>query len=234
MSTGDWVMSTSTAMPYSIYPFRGADGAFDYNFYVRHQGRMSTKKVHRTFASPEVIAQIVRYLQEKDVHPRFGVCHGVRNGNENKWFGELLPDCVVLGTEIGPLAEQFPKTIRWDFHEVKPEWIGAVDFIYTNSLDHAYDPEKAVKNWVRCLTPLGRCFIEYWGNGTVINSGSPTDPFSADLDSVIRLVGEWVSDRYIIEDVRPLSRAHLPGFRVHVDAQGGLIVIARNVKDLTS
>jgi len=219
-------------MPYSIYPYQNAAGVFDYEFYVRHQGRMSTKKSHRTFALPEVIAQIVRYLQEKDVHPTFGLCHGVRNGNENKWFGELLPDCVVLGTEIGPLAEQFPKTIRWDFHEVKPEWIGAVDFIYTNSLDHAYDPERAVKNWVRCLTPSGYCVIEAWGNAKVINSGSPTDPFSADLDSVIQLVGEWIADRYAIRDVLPLSRTHIRGFQAHADAQGGLIMIARTPQSL--
>ena len=26
------------------------------------------------------------------------------------------------------------------FPEVKPEWIGKADFIYSNSFDHSYDP----------------------------------------------------------------------------------------------
>jgi SAM-dependent methyltransferase len=138
----------------------------------------------------------------------------------------------VIGTEIGPLAETFPNTIRWDFHEVKPEWIGAVDFIYTNSLDHAYSPEKAVKNWVRCLSPSGRCVIEYWGDAKVINTGSPTDPFSADLPSVILLVEEWIGDAYQIETLIPLSRAHIHGFIDHPDAEGSLIIISRTRKDL--
>jgi hypothetical protein len=31
-------------------------------------------------------------------------------------------------------ATQFPHTIQWD-PEVKPEWIGKADFIYSNSFD---------------------------------------------------------------------------------------------------
>ena len=233
MNTGVSAMSTSTAMPYSIYPYHNAAGEFSYYFYTKHQGRMSTKKVHRTFALVETIEQIVAYLHAREIKPTFGLCHGVRNGNENQWFRERLPGCVVLGTEIGPLAETFPNTIRWDFHEVKPEWIGAVDFIYTNSLDHAYSSEKAVTNWMRCLTPSGRCFIEYWGDEKVINSGSPTDPFSADLGSVIELVTQWAADHHQIETVLPLSRTHIEGFREHPDAKGGLIVIASRSEDVS-
>ncbi|MBK6621188.1 MAG: hypothetical protein IPG32_10020 [Saprospirales bacterium] len=50
-------------------------------------------------------------------------------------------NCEVIGTEISDSASKFSHTIEWDFHEVKPEWIGRADFIYSNSFDHSYDPE---------------------------------------------------------------------------------------------
>jgi hypothetical protein len=49
--------------------------------------------------------------------------------------------------------------------EVKPEWVGAVDFIYSNSFDHTYDPQKCLDAWVSCLTRCGVCVIEHWGKG---------------------------------------------------------------------
>ena len=36
----------------------------------------------------------------------------------------------MIDTEISETAEQFPNTIQWDFHKVKPEWLSSVDFIY--------------------------------------------------------------------------------------------------------
>ncbi|MEJ0015745.1 MAG: hypothetical protein WDN25_04115 [Acetobacteraceae bacterium] len=48
----------------------------------------------------------------------------------------------MLGTEISDTATQSSTTIQWDFHEVKPEWLNSVDFIYSVSWDHRYDPVK--------------------------------------------------------------------------------------------
>ena len=135
---------------------------------------------------------------------------------------DRLPDCNVLGTEIAPTATQFPDTIQWDFHESKPEWVGAVDFIYTNSLDHAYDPEKAVTNWMRCLTPTGLCFVEWWGDASIA-IGAITDPFSATLETLVALMSHWGKKQYGVREVLPLR------WSIHKIARplshGGLIVL---------
>ena len=73
----------------------------------------------------------------------FGICHGTRRGKEQEWFRKYL-GCGVIGTEISDTVEQFPHTIEWDFHETKAEWINSADFIYSNSLDHSYDPKKCL------------------------------------------------------------------------------------------
>ena len=71
-------------------------------------------------------------------------CHGTRQGFEQKWFSKNL-ECKVIGTEISDNANDYKNTIEWDFHNVKKEWIGSVDFIYSNALDHSYDPNKCLK-----------------------------------------------------------------------------------------
>ena len=81
---------------------------------------------------------------------RFGLCHGTRRGREQKLLKEYLK-IPVLGTEIAPSATEFKNTIQWDFHEVKDEWIGNVSFIYSNSLDHSYDPVFCLRQWMSCI-----------------------------------------------------------------------------------
>ena len=90
-------------------------------------------------------------------------------------------DVNVIGTEIaGDAKDRFPNTIEWDFHEVKDEWVGNVDFIYSNSFDHSYDPEKALGSWMSCLTEKGLCFIEW--NSDADGKSRPMDPYAASFD----------------------------------------------------
>src|SRR5262249_44726855 len=99
-----------------------------------------------------------------------GVCHGVRNGWEVRKFRELL-GINVLGTEISDTAKHYLGVIQWDFHRVKKEWLQNVDFIYSNALDHSYDPSFCLHQWMKCLKPTGRCFIQW----TVFHSEGDID-----------------------------------------------------------
>lgn len=114
--------------------------------------RRGTKKIDRVWVQEENIDFLSRYIAERIGTPQFGICHGTRRGLEQSWFGARLK-CKVIGTEISDTAAQFPNTIQWDFHEVKQEWVGAVDFIYSNSFDHSYDPEKCINAWMSCVKP---------------------------------------------------------------------------------
>ena len=120
-----------------LYKYLNGDGSFDYERYRRVQIEGNHRKLGNIWVAEENIAYLADYLRPKN--PRFGICHGTRRGKEQEWFRKYL-QCEVIGTEISDTALQFPDTIQWDFHEVKPEWIGAVDFIYSNSFDHSYDP----------------------------------------------------------------------------------------------
>jgi len=92
-----------------------------------------------------------------------------------------------MGTEISDTATQFPNTIQWDFHEVKPEWVGAVDFIYSNSFDHTYDPERCLNAWMSCVRSGGMCILEH---SSLHGTGGATqlDPFGAELSQMPYLI----------------------------------------------
>jgi SAM-dependent methyltransferase len=216
---------TDEAPPdYALLEYKRPNGSLDYENYVRCQARANRKKLRRIYIREEVVQHVVDYLHKYGRLPLFGLCHGTRRGNEQQWFMDRLPGCQVLGTEIAPTATQFPNTIQWDFHEIKSEWVGAVDFIYTNSLDHAYDPEKAVTNWMRCLTPTGLCFVEWWGYPYPMLS-THTDPFSATTEGLLRLLSQWGKEQYFVREVIPLHLKIPRIFRLH--HHRSLIVLER-------
>jgi hypothetical protein len=116
------------------------------------------------------------------------LCHGTRNGAEIRWFRTYLPDVSrVLGTEIADTASQFPNTVQWDFHDLKDEWLGAWDVIYSNSWDHAFDPERAFRNWMRCLSPRGLMFLEHCHSHTPVHA-TALDPFGATLPALTKML----------------------------------------------
>ena len=65
----------------------------------------------------------------------------------------------VIGTEISDTAGQFANTVQWDFHDVNGEWVSRFDFVYSNSLDHAWNPKFALQTWLNQLNPKGRAGI---------------------------------------------------------------------------
>tara|TARA_B100001564_G_C20552260_1_gene629676 strand:+ start:245 stop:874 length:630 start_codon:yes stop_codon:yes gene_type:complete len=128
------------------------------------------------------IRGLVSYIKDYNPDVSFGICHGTRRGVEqeefNNTFEAIDMNVNVIGTEIAKDAEtRFKNTIEWDFHEVKDDWSGNVDFIYSNSFDHSYDPEKALDSWMECLNDKGLCFIEWSGDSNA--PARPMDPYQA-------------------------------------------------------
>jgi len=115
-----------------------------------------------------------------------GICHGTKQGNEQRWFKEFT-GAAVLGTEISDTAEQYPNTIQWDFHTVKSEWIDSIDFIYSNALDHSYDPQGCLKSWMSCIKKTGCCILE-WTLCHTIEHSSMIDPFGATREEYEKLI----------------------------------------------
>ena len=106
----------------------------------------------------------------------------------------------MIGTEISPTATQFPNTIQWDFHDVKPEWISAADFIYSNSFDHSYDPEKCLSNWMSCIRSGGICVIEHTDLHGV-QAANELDPLGIELKALPYLVAIWSRGRFRVSEI---------------------------------
>jgi hypothetical protein len=156
----------------------------DYEEYKKTQTDGNVRKLEHVWVNQETIAFISTYLSNKLGLVESGLCHGTRRGLEQKWFSEYL-NAEVIGTDISSTATQFPNTIEWDFHEVKDEWLGRFDFVYSNALDHAYDPEKALRAWMSCLNPCGHLILQ-WTRGHKISS--KLDPFGATLGEYIDMI----------------------------------------------
>lgn len=177
-----------------LYTYLKKDGSFDYGKYRRIQEEGNIQKIDNVWVIEENIAFLSDYIKGVIQSPRFGICHGTRRGKEQEWFRKYL-GCEVIGTEISDIAGTFPHTIRWDFHETKPEWIDAVDFIYSNSFDHSYDPEKCLNAWMACVRKGGICIIEHSSEHEP-RGASELDPFGADIIQMPYLITAWGKGRY--------------------------------------
>jgi hypothetical protein len=187
---------------YVLHRYLKKDGSFDYEAYRTIQEAGNKRKLGNVWVKEENIAFLAEYLRGVIPPPRFGLCHGTRRGNEQAWFSKYL-GCDVLGTDISETAESFPQTIRWDFHEVKPEWIDAVDFIYSNSFDHSYDPEKCLNAWMRCVRPGGICILEHaeMRHADYASAADQLDPFGALIFQMPYLITTWGKGKYGVREL---------------------------------
>jgi len=182
-----------------------------YAAYKKAQVKANRDKLAKSWVKPYVVDLICERIIGVNPRPAFGLCHGTRRGEEQKLFRTRL-GCEVLGTEIADTAEKFSYTIEWDFHQVKDEWLRACDFVYSNSLDHAKNPARALSAWVSCLKPDGLLVIEWvdkLGRGRS-KQATATDPFSATTPEVCGLIHDAGGEPV---EVLPL---HTPDLKVSV------------------
>lgn len=138
----------------------------NYKEYVKAQVIKNERKLKHVWVKPQEIALIVKQIKQHVPNASFGICHGVRNAWEVKEFRRLL-QIDVIGTDIAPSANDFDHTIQWDFHNIKDEWKNSVDFIYSNSFDHTFDPVACLDAWMKCIKKgTGVCFIHWMSTNT--------------------------------------------------------------------
>ncbi len=106
----------------------------------------------------------------------------------------------MIGTDISETATQFPGVVVWDFHEVNPDWLGRFDFVYTNALDQAAEPERALAAWAGQLAPGGRVYVEHTASHGVAGAGE-MDPFGAHPMVMPYLFFRWGKGQYALDDI---------------------------------
>ena len=177
---------------YRLLSWRKADGKYDLAAYRREQEKGNRAKIDQVWTSEINLQFIARWLQQRGVAPRFILCHGTRNGFEQKVFSAFF-HCDVLGTEISATATQFPMTVQADFHETAPEWERKADIVYSNSLDHAYDPVKALRAWAAAVRDGGVIVIEKASDSDP-RGVSDLDPFGITLSNLVVFLLETLGE----------------------------------------
>lgn len=182
---------------FELYQYLNRDGTLDYDKYKNVQVEGNKRKIENVWVLEDNIKFLSNYISKNIPKVEYGLCHGTRRGKEQEWFRKYL-NCDVIGTEISDSAEKYPNTIQWDFHEIKPEWIDAVDFIYSNSFDHSYDPQKCLRGWMSCIKKNGLCIIEHTSED--INA-TELDPFGADISKMPYLILIWGEGKFCVREL---------------------------------
>ncbi|HEX6534103.1 MAG TPA: class I SAM-dependent methyltransferase [Gemmatimonadaceae bacterium] len=126
-----------------------------YQAYVAHQRRKLGRLPRQMLAEYDV-----RYREAlRDRLARGGIvragssvlCLAARIGTEVKAFLDL--GCFAVGIDLNP-GERNPYVLVGDFHQLQFA-AESVDVVFTNSLDHAYDLERVLKEVHRVLKPGG-------------------------------------------------------------------------------
>jgi hypothetical protein len=148
----------------------------DYNHYYQAQLKKYYRKKKNVWVTKEEIIMIVKHIKKHLGNVESGICHGTRTGWEIQQFKKRLK-CDVIGTEIAP--NDIPDTIEWDFHNIKDEWLGKFDFIYSNSFDHSNKPKYCIGQWMTCLKPRGICYVTWMAS--LLKNPDPADCLFAEL-----------------------------------------------------
>jgi hypothetical protein len=164
-----------------------------YGHYVAAQKKTVSKRgVGPYFCDLEMI-RIAEWCRRNDLQVRRGICHGARNGLECDELMLHLPLSEIVGTDLFPYSGKSKETklraevIEWDFNKINNEWIDKFDLVYTNSLDHAYEPKKTLRIWMDQLVWNGVLFVQ-WNRSDLEAKGG--DCFSADPLEMIDLLNE--------------------------------------------
>ena len=195
---GPWglaVVNRRRLVDYSLHSYS------DYEEYKAIQTRANRRKIDSVWADERTLATLCRELQDQfpGKSPLTGICHGSRNGFEQRFLSEK-GGMDVIGTDISDTAERFPSTRRWDFHEVNSEWVQRFDFVYSNALDHAWNPKLAVETWLNQLKPEGILALEHTGSHSPEGT-SAVDPFGVRPTVLPYVLSSWfgydISIRYV-------------------------------------
>ena len=99
------------------------------------------------------------------------------------------------GTDISALAAStFNYTVQHDFHQRRSDWLQRADFVYSNALDHAYDPKLVIRRWCEQLADGGAVLIEWGEHSHGVAHRSVTDTFGASYNSLRNMISQAAAD----------------------------------------
>ena len=185
-----------------------------YEEYKKTQIYYNKKKIDKVWADEKTLKMISDFLKSNiNLEKIEGLCHGSRNGFEQKFFNNQIPNSKVIGTDISDTALNYENSIVHDFHVEKKDWINKFDFIYSNSLDQSYDPKKALNVWLKQIRKERFIIIEHSDQHGVISSGK-MDPFGVETNFFPYLLTEWFGHTISIKIIKGIkvNKSNAPVF----------------------
>ncbi len=174
-----------------------------YEEYREIQSRHNKRKLDVVWADEALLNQVATRVRSEFPQPakNRGICHGTRNGFEQAFLAKAL-NCEVIGTEISDTATNYPNTVQWDFHNRNETWLSKFAFVYSNSLDQAWNPKQALSVWVEQLQPGGLLFLEHTRVGHEPDAASKIDPFGVKAEYLPYVLADWLGHNVAIEIMR--------------------------------
>ena len=180
------------------------------------------RKIHGVWADRVTLDRVAKLLIEKfTTKPIRGLCHGTRNGFEQNYLRNLPAEIEAIGTDISETANEFKNSVQWDFHDVRDDWQGQFDFVYTNSLDQSWKPKQALTTWLNQLHDDGVLIIEHTYAHTPTGAGE-MDPFGVRPTVMPYVLTMWFGSQ--------ISISHTVDKKENSKLDAWLFVISKNVK----
>ena len=178
----------------------------NYDEYKNTQIYFNKQKINKVWADENTLKIVSNFLKESIKSEKIkGLCHGSRNGFEQKCFIQEIPNVEVIGTDISDTANNYENSIVHDFHNEKKEWIENFDFVYSNSLDQSYDPEKALNTWLNQVKKDRYIIIEHSDQHGVVSSGK-MDPFGVEASFFPYLLTEWFGHKISLKIIKSIKK----------------------------
>ena len=177
----------------------------NYEEYKKTQIYYNKKKLDKIWADKESLKIISNFLKENIQSSNIkGICHGSRNGYEQKCLHKEIVNSEVWGTDISETATNFENSIVHDFHDEKVEWVNNFDFVYSNSLDQSYDPKKALEVWLNQVKKNGFIIIEH-SDQHAVRASDKMDPFGVEANFFPYLLTEWFGHLISIKIIKSIK-----------------------------
>lgn len=147
--------------------------------------------------------RIAEWCRNNQLQVKEGICHGARNGLECDELIRYFPQARIVGTDLVPcsgksaLSRGKAQVIRWDFNKIKGLWVGRFDLVYTNSLDHSYDPPSTLQVWLDQLVWNGALFIQWNRSDLDVKGGDCFGVDPLEMIDLLNSVGRLVDMLYV-------------------------------------
>jgi len=127
-----------------------------YQDYIRHQ-QSKPGQIRCTDHDDELCAALAARLRDDGVPAgSSALCLGARFGGEVRGFWSV--GCFAVGIDVRTAPES-KQVLYGDFQDLQfPD--ACVDFVYTNSLDHAFDITAVLTEIARVLKPSGQLIVD--------------------------------------------------------------------------